>query len=142
MIGKSMNRKFPAIAAAIILIVSILVTVSAYAGDDRLRVPRVAYLEPKDDSVVDLTGKTTLTFRWNSVPMPAGGREAFRFKVYKGFSYDVVVSEDIDQRTFSVDVPADKFIDGETYTWCVKQRDARSMIWGRYDTWSFKVLKK
>lgn len=127
---------------AFVIIAALLTTVDTYAGDDRLSVPRVAYAEPGDQTTVNLAGKDDLTFRWNPVPMPAGGRETFRFKVYKGFGYDVIFSQDIDHRTFSADVPADKFIDGQTYTWRVQQRDARSMIWSLYDTWSFRVEKK
>jgi len=137
-----MNRKIFAIGIAVAMLASWAIASNAYAGGERLKVPRVAYSEPKDQSAVDLTGKDALTFRWNDVPMPAGGRETFRFKVYKGFTYDLVVSKDIDEKTFSVDVPADKFVDGQTYTWGVQQRDARNMIWSRYDTWSFKVIKK
>ena len=109
--------------------------------DTNLNVPRVAYSEPKDQSTVDLTGKKVLTFRWDPVPLPGGGREIFRFKIYKGFSYDVVFSQSVDSRTFSIDIPSDKFMNGQTYTWRVQQRDAHTMTWSPYDTWSFKVLK-
>lgn len=130
------------ILLSLFVLAVVLAAVNVRAGDDRFRVPRVAYMEPKDQSTVDLTGKKTLTFTWSNVPMPAGGREAFRFKAYKGYSYDVVESRDIDRGIFSADVPADKFVDGQTYTWRVQQRDANNMIWSLYDTWSFKVVKK
>jgi hypothetical protein len=130
------------LSGIIIATIALSLTSNAYAIDDRLEVPRVAYDEPKDQSVIDLSQENKLTFKWNMVPMPAGGREVFRFRVYKGFSYDVLVSEDLDHRIFSVDVTSDKFADGKTYTWRVQQRDARTMIWSLYDTWSFKVVKK
>lgn len=116
------------------------VVFSGYAGDDRLKVPRVAYTGPADQSTVDLTGKSVLTFSWNPVPAPAGGREQFRFRIYEGFSYKVIFAAESDEHTFSIDVPADEFEDGKVYTWRVQQRDARNMIWSLYDTWSFKVL--
>lgn len=104
--------------------------------------PRVEYLQPANQSEADLTGKETLLFSWREVPIPAGGREMYRFTLYKGFGYKVVMTKDIDERTFSIEVPADKFEDGETYTWRVKQRDGKTLVWSLYDTWSFKVIKK
>lgn len=136
-----MNRKF-LIVAVTVAIITVMSIGNACAGDDRFSVPRVAYNEPKDQSTMDLTGKSMLTFKWSPVPMPAGGRETFRFKLYKGFSYYILVSQDIDRGTFSIDIPSDKFVNGQTYTWRVQQRDSRNMIWSLYDTWSFKVLKK
>ena len=130
------------ITAILVTIALLAAAGNAYAGDDRFRVPRVAYVEPQDQSTVDLTKSNIMTFRWNPVPAPAGGREAFRFKVFKGWSYDSIVSQEIDSRTFSVDVPADKFEDGQLYTWRVQQRDSSNMIWSLYDTWSFKVKKQ
>ena len=65
------------------------------------------------------------------------------FKLIKGFKYDFIVSEELGQDVYSIDVPADKFEDGVTYSWYVEQRDASKNIWSRHDTvWSFKVIKK
>lgn len=108
----------------------------------RAQVPEVAYMEPDNDSVVDLSGKSILTFTWKSVPIPSGGRAAYKINIYNGFGYDVAFSETLDPKVFSTEVPADKFEDGKIYSWHVKQRDDRSMSWSRYDTWSFKVIKK
>jgi hypothetical protein len=131
------------VAIAIIISALIAVAGNAYARQDpQLNVPRVSYNSPKDQSTVDLTGKKTLTFSWNVVPTPSGGRESFRFKLYKGFDYGSIVSQNLDNRTFSIDVPADNFVDGQTYTWRVQQRGSNSMTWSLYDTWSFKVVKK
>jgi len=112
------------------------------AGDDRFSVPRLAYLEPGNQTVVDLTGKDSLTFSWKGQPVPSGGRNSFRFRLYKGFGYEVVASEQVDPRTFLINIPSDKMEDGMTYSWHVQQRDDRSMIWSLFDTWSFKVVKK
>lgn len=132
-------RRMIALAAAVIVAFAAF---NGYASDDRLTVPRVAYGKPDNQSTVDLTGKNVLTFTWNPVPMPSGGREQFRFRAYEGFSYKVIFAAEPAQRIFSIDVPADKFEDGKAYTWRVQQRDGRTMIWSLYDTWSFKVLKK
>ncbi|MDD5428789.1 MAG: hypothetical protein PHI58_06130 [Candidatus Omnitrophica bacterium] len=137
-----MNKKVVMISALVGMLMFAATAVEARVmHGDSFTVPRVAYSEPKDQSTVDLTGKRSLTFRWEPVPMPAGGREKFRFKIYKGFSYDVLVSQDPDGRTFSADVPSDLFENGQVYTWRVQQRDSRTMTWSPYDTWSFKVKK-
>ena len=130
------------IAAISVLFICVSAVSMAIAGDDRFSVPRVVYTEPNNQTIVDLTGKDSLTFSWKSQPLPSGGRNSFRFRLYKGFSYDVVASVEVDQRTFSINMPSGKLEDGMTYSWHVQQRDDRSMIWSLYDTWSFKVLKK
>lgn len=114
-----------------------------YAGSsERDRVPKVEYLSPDDETTIDLTGKTGITFEWKSTPIPGGGRDAYRFKLIKGFKYDFIVSEELGQGVFSIDVPADKFEDGTIYSWYVEQRDASLMVWDRHDiVWSFKVIK-
>jgi len=116
--------------------------VSVLAGSGKLRVPRVVYTAPDNDSVVDLTGKEHLLFKWKGVPRPGGGREAFRFTLNKGFSYEAIVTKDLDRATFSLELPADMFENGATYSWHVKQRDRRNRLWSRFDYWSFKVIKR
>lgn len=115
-----------------------------HAGDiKRDMVPSVAYLSPEDEIVIDLTGKPGITFKWKNSPTPGGGRDSYRFKLIKGFKYDFVVSETLGPGVFLIDVPADKFENGVTYSWYVEQRDASQMVWGRHDVvWSFKVIKK
>ncbi len=132
------------ILAALIVIGALFVSLAtvAHAGSDRRKVPRVAYIEPDNDSVVDLGGKKSLTFRWKQQPMPGGGRVGFRFKLCKGFGYDFIVSEDTGPDVLSIDVPADKFEDGATYSWYVEQRDGSSMRWSLHDGWSFRVTKR
>lgn len=126
------------------LLAFIVLGAYVYAGDsERDRVPKVEYLSPDDETTIDLTGKPGLTFRWKSAPIPGGGRDAYRFKLIKGFKYDFIVSEQLGQGVFSIDVPADKFENGVTYSWYVEQRDASLMIWNRHEiVWSFKVIKK
>jgi len=115
---------------------------SCAGGSERDKVPNVAYLSPDDEITIDLTEKPFITFKWKSVPIPGGGRESYRFKLIKGFKYDFIVSETLGQGVFSIDVPADKFADGVTYSWYVEQHDASLMVWSRHDTvWSFKIAK-
>jgi len=112
------------------------------ASNRRTMVPRVAYTEPENDTVIDLAGKKTLTFGWKQQPVPGGGREGFRFRLYKGFDYALIAKEELARDILSIDVPADKFEDGATYSWHVEQRDSAGMLWSLHDTWSFKVTKK
>ena len=125
---------------SIVLILTFTATF-ATAADKRTNTPKVRYIEPKSEAVVDLTGKESLVFKWKSNPVPGGGRMAYKFNVYKEYGYDVVVNEKLDARVFSIEVPADKFENGMTYTWQVKQRDAHSRIWSMDSRWSFIVKK-
>jgi hypothetical protein len=127
------------------LIAGILTVLPAAGADGAIRrtiVPRVAYLEPANDAVIDLAGKKTLTFSWKQQPIPSGGRMGFRFRLYKGFDYELIVKEELSGDVLSIDVPADKFEDGATYSWHVEQRDSANMLWSLHDRWSFKVANK
>ncbi len=105
--------------------------------------PNVSFLSPDDESTIDLTDKPGITFKWKNSPVPGGGRDAYRFKLIKGFKYDFIVSEELGRGIFSIDVPADKFENGATYSWYIEQRDASLRIWSRHDTvWSFKVITR
>ena len=115
----------------------------SFAVGRRNDMPTVPFLSPDDETTIDLTGKPGITFKWKNAPLPGGGRGAYRFKLIKGFKYDFIVSEELGQNIFSIDVPADKFEDGVTYSWYVEQRDASLMVWSRHDTvWSFRVIKR
>ena len=105
-------------------------------------VPKVIYAKPADGSVLDLTGKDKVVFEWQMVPIPSGGREAYKFVLFKGGGYEEVSSQTIDPRTFSVQAPADKFEPGTSYRWYVKQRDAMTLVWSQHDSWYFSVIKK
>ena len=135
-----MKKVLIAVFIAGILVVTF--TMGADAAIRRTIVPRVAYLEPANDTVIDLAGKKTITFSWKQQPIPGGGRVGFRFRLYKGFDYELIVKEKLASDVLSIDVPTDKFEDGATYSWHVEQRDSANMLWSLHDTWSFKVTKK
>ena len=103
--------------------------------------PSVSYHTPYNQSTVDLTGKESMVFTWMPVPFPSGGVQNYRFRIYKGYSYGSIFAKNLEPRIWSVEVPAGIFEDGQTYTWRVQQRDAQTLAWSRYDTWSFKVIK-
>ena len=127
----------------ILMIICLIFASSAFAGGRRSDVPNVPFLSPNDEITIDLTQMPGITFKWKNSPVPGGGREAYRFKLIKGFKYDFIVSEELPRNVFTIDVPSDKFEDGVTYSWYVEQRDASLNIWSRHDTvWSFKVTKR
>ena len=129
--------------ALILMMICLMLASPVFAVGRRSDVPNVPFLSPDDETTIDLTGKQGITFKWKNAPLPGGGRDAYRFKLIKGFKYDFVVSEELERDIFSIDVPADKFEDSVTYSWYVEQRDASLRIWSRHDTvWSFKVIKK
>ena len=133
--GINMARK------VLILIICLMVASPAFAMGRRSDVPSVPLLSPDDGTTIDLTGKLCLIFKWNNAPVPGGGRAAYRFKLIKGFKYDFIVSEELGRDVFSIDVPAEKFENGVTYSWYVEQRDESLMVWSRHDAaWSFKVI--
>jgi hypothetical protein len=101
----------------------------------------VQYLEPESQAVVDLKGQEALTFAWKKTPIPGGGRQNYKFILYKGRGYDAIESQVLDYDVYSIDIPSDKFEDGQVYTWCVKQRDDTTHVWSLYDTWAFTVKK-
>ena len=113
---------------------------TAWAGG-RLDTPIVKYIEPKNDSVVDLAGKGSITFAWKSSPTPGSGRMAYKFNLYKGFGYEVVFGKKLEHDIYMIEVPSDLLEDGAQYSWQVLQRDAKTRIWSRDYRWSFRVKK-
>ncbi len=106
--------------------------------------PEVLYLLPHNDHEVDLTGMSSLHFEWKSVPKPGGGRETYRFELFRGAedAYDRIYNAELRPDVYAMEIPADMFEDGMMYTWRVKQRDARTSAWSRQgDRWRFTVRK-
>jgi len=103
--------------------------------------PEVRYLSPKDENVVDLTGKESLLFSWKPVPIPGGGRLCYKFELFKGYGYDRIVNETLSHDNVAMVVPADMFENGSIYTWQVTQRDEMTRNWSRASRWVFKVKK-
>jgi len=137
-----MNKMMALLLVLLLIAPSLVEARGGGMEGDSGSVPRVIYSNPADGSSLDLTGKDKVVFEWKMVPIPSGSREVYKFVLFKGNEYDEVSSQTIDPRTFSARVPTDKFEAGARYRWYVKQRDARTMAWSRYDSWYFKVSKK
>ena len=107
----------------------------------RTNTPKVRYIEPKSESVVDLSGEESLVFKWKRMPRPGGGRDAFKLEVFKGYGYDRIINETLDEDIDAVEVPSEMFEDSQLYTWQVRQRDRSTGVWSMDDRWSFTVKK-
>lgn len=125
----------------VFLLFFLFIAVISSATDNRRNTPDVRYIEPVNDSLVDLVGKKYLTFRWKSTPKPSGGRAAYRFDLYNDFGYDVLVNKTFARDVYSIDIPVDRFENGAFYSWQVKQRGRTTRAWSRNYRWSFKVKK-
>ncbi|MGB2705638.1 MAG: hypothetical protein WBC74_02110 [Candidatus Omnitrophota bacterium] len=120
----------------------VLVTAAVWAGSNMQSTPKVRYRHPKSEAIVDLSEKENLTFKWKSSPSPGGGRSAFRFELYKGFSYDVVLRENLEPTVLKLEVPAETFKPGQLYSWQVKQRSEKTRDWSADNRWTFEVIRK
>lgn len=139
--GDDMRR----ISAVVILAVTAVIT-PVMAGGMRgsTHTPDVRYLLPANDHDVDLTGQDNLMFKWLALPKPGGGREAYRFELFKGAeeAYNRIYSAELKPNVCAIDISADMFEGGAIYTWRVKQKDAHSSVWSRAgDRWRFTVIK-
>jgi len=121
--------------------VFLILTTIARAWSPVRYTPEVRYISPKDEEVVGLEGKENLSFRWKPTPRPGGGRQSYRFELFKGYGYERLVNETLDPEIVIVDVPAEIFEKGATYTWQVRQRDSDTMIWSYEKRWSFRIEK-
>lgn len=136
-----MNRAFILSILGFLLLIPLAAEGRMGRGEGPGSVPRVVYMKPADQSTVDITGKKGVVFEWARVPIPSNGRASYRLVLHKGSGYDLVYEENLDPRTFSVEVPADKFENGMKYWWYVKQRDDTTMEWSEYDIWYFSAVK-
>jgi len=112
-----------------------------WAAGHRQATPLVRYTSPKNESTIELTKDESIEFKWKNSPMPGGGRDCFKFNIYKGFSYEIIVEEKLKSREITIEIPAEKLEDGQLYTWQVKQRDRKTRYWSADQRWTFTVKK-
>ena len=133
-----MGRKIFMVVVTMALALSVI-KVCAQTENGGADVPQITYYEPGMRSIVDLTDKDVLTFKWSVEPVPVDGR-VFRF-VCKDSQHNNIFFTNIDAKTFSIDVPANKFSNKQIYTWAVQPKDAAGR-WRVYKTYSFEVRKE
>ena len=78
-------------------------------------------LYPKGETA-SLQGKSALEFQWSDpIPVNTGG---FEFRLYKGYDStepNLIKKENLDRDAGVVSVGADKFENGQVYTWTLKR---------------------
>ncbi len=120
----------------------IIATMSVYAAvGRRSSTPMVRYVKPKDEAVVDLSNREELVFKWKRMPRPAGGREAYKIEIFRGFGYERIIVKTLDEDVDTLSVPREIFENGTLYTWQVRQRDRKTGIWSRDNRWNFTVKR-
>jgi len=86
-------------------------------------VPSPVLLSPATDEV-DLTGKDTLEFKWSPQEGIRGIREYYDFRLYKGYNTvesALILKERLPGDTYQYNLTSDKFEEGQTYTWTLRQ---------------------
>ncbi len=133
-----MNRaKRLTVAALSMAVVFLLAAPHAEAGRRKLNGPPAPMLmHPLDEARIK---GESLEFRWSN----EGGRpEYYDFRLYKGTqTYDagLILKEKVPGDKTVFRVPADTFIEGETYTWSVRQIKVQR---GPADYVIFKIVSK
>jgi len=123
------------------MLVFAFVATPLLAGSTMQTTPKVRYRYPKDEAELDLSEEENLIFTWKSSPSPAGGRSRYKFEIYKGFTYDIILKEYLKPTASKLEVPVETFKVGQLYTWQVKQRGEKSRDWSADCRWTFKVIK-
>lgn len=99
-------------------------------------------LEPITSNV-DLTGKQMLKFLWVSNIVGSIDRNYFDFRLYKGTQMtedNIIYKEKLAPRTRKLELKADIFQEGETYSWSLRysiNKQKSDLSWR-----TFKVIKK
>jgi len=86
-------------------------------------VPPPVLLSPAAEQV-DLAGKDTLEFKWSPHEGIRGIREYYDFRLYKGYNTvesALILKERLPGDTYQYNLASDKFEEGQTYTWTLRQ---------------------
>jgi len=107
--------------------------------DNSLPPPRLIY--PITETA-DITGKNSLQFQWRWGY--AATVDHYDFRLYKGYNTtadNLMLKEQLPATTSQIAVGAEKFDDGQVYTWVLKQVSL-SGVKSDTSSNSFKVIKK
>ena len=106
-----------------LILLAALFSTSAFAGSQVRRtgldVPNLK--APTEKAVIH--GSAPLEFRWDAKGDQTN-LEYYDFRLYKGhktLDSGLFFKEKVSRAQSSIQIPADKFEDGQTYTWSVKQ---------------------
>jgi hypothetical protein len=106
-------------------------------------VPPPVLLSPSTEDV-DLTGKDILEFKWSPHEGIRGIREYYDFRLYKGYNTvesTLILKERLSGDTYQYNLAADKFEEGQTYTWTLRQVYSR-LLKSDPSHASFKIIIK
>lgn len=85
--------------------------------------PEPHILSPLSEKI-DLTGKKTLVFSWDSSGGPSIRRDYFDFRIYKGYQrYEsfIIFRKRLGPEVLSIEVDTELFEDGGSYAWSLAQ---------------------
>ena len=135
---------FPIVVLLFLLVLSTTAEgIGGYLEREGDHTPRPVLIAPTTETVT-LTGEKGLVFKWSPHEGGRGMREYYDFRLYKGYETlekTLILKEKVDPRTYEFRISADKFVDGEIYTWSLRQaydgmhKSDRSIA-------SFMVIKK
>jgi len=108
------------------------------------RVPSPTMASPVGETL-DISGQKTVKFIWKPGHTPYDVY-CYLFRIYKEQDMchkDAVYAEEVSGLHTEIEVPADLFRDGETYTWCLKQvNNAQKLLFSDAVHHTFRVIKK
>lgn len=105
-------------------------------------VPKPRLIAPSTD-VVDLTGASTLEFKWSPHEGDQIRRDHYDFRLYRGtqmLASTLIFKARIHPRQWSLALQAGMFEDGQVYTWSLRQvYTGSAKSWRSFE--SFKVIR-
>ena len=119
------------------------VGLSMNVGGSLNHVPEPRLVSPTSEEV-DLTGRPSLLFEWSPFEGDITRREYYDFRIYKGYNRveeNLIYKEKVFKSSYKTDLNADRFQNGQVYTWSVRQVYMNGSK-SRKATSSFKVIKR
>lgn len=134
------------IAAGFLILAILALTVDSFAGRGLINdlenfYPPVELQYPVTQDI-DLTGKTSLQFRWRRTDQAQ--TDHYEFKLYKGYERSestLILKQDITGDEYPFELPAANFEVGQVYTWSLRQVYLDNVKGDRSYS-PFKIIKK
>ncbi len=108
------------------------------------RVPSPVLVAPVGETL-DISGQKTVKFSWKPAHTPYDVY-CYLFRIYlenDTSQNGAVYREQVSGLHTEIEVPADLFKDGKTYTWCLKQvNSAQQLLFSDAVHHTFRVIKK
>ncbi|MFB3919727.1 hypothetical protein BU251_07015 [Candidatus Velamenicoccus archaeovorus] len=118
--------------------------VGAPANTVVFRVPSPTLVAPVGETL-DISGQKTVKFSWKPAHTPYDVY-CYLFRIYlenETSQNGAIYHEQVSGLHTEIEVPADLFRDGKTYTWCLKQvNSAQQLLFSDAVHHTFRVIKK